>query len=131
MAVDFKPSDVDLLGSFPPLCATMGRTERELAAVLLVRACQSGGDEWKVHTLGEVIADDMYNDREPLHSLSRNPFCRPDMHDCVATGFAAWVGDAGNPDHGVEFTEKGLEALRRWVRKPVADDLSQEAVTHG
>lgn len=119
MPVTFKPSDVDLLGSFPPLCATMGRTERELAAALLVRGCQARGDEWKavpLRMLGEVIGEDLDAKREPLHSINRNPFCRPDMHDCVAKGFATWVGEPGTPEYGVEFTEKGLEALRRWVR---------------
>ena len=37
---DFKPSEVDILGSWPPLCGTMKRTENETAAALVVRGLQ-------------------------------------------------------------------------------------------
>jgi hypothetical protein len=112
----FKPSEV-FLNAIPPLTATMGRFEREFAAALLVRACQVDGDAWRGFTpaeLGKVIARDLEAKVEPMVSWNRNPFLRPDFRDLVAQGFAACTDlDNGAP---VEFTERGLEALRRWVR---------------
>lgn len=119
-ACDFKPSEIDLLGSFPPLCGTMKKTEAEMAAAILVRGCQVHGDRWDaipLRMLGAVIGDDLDAKREPFSSMNRNPFCRPDMHACVAGGFAEWEGESGTPEYGVRFTAAGLYALRRWLRR--------------
>ena len=113
---DFKPSDVNLCDSFPPLVGTMGRTEAEIAAALLVRACQVRGDAWQdvdVRTLGEVIKADLEAEREPLHSMNGNPFCRPDAYDLVELCCAEWV----EPGKALRFTQKGLDSLRKVVER--------------
>ena len=118
--VDFKPSDVNLCDSFPPLVGTMGRTEAELVAALLVRACQVHGDTWQdvaPSALGEVIRQDLEASREPFHSMNRDPFCRPDAHDLVRLGCAEWVGDPGGT---LRFTQKGLDGLRKVVERSAA-----------
>jgi hypothetical protein len=116
--IDFKPSDVDLLGSFPPLCATMGRTEREMAAAALVWASVFAGDVWqpiKERTFAEAINKAIAEGVEPLASMMCNPFCRPDYPDLIAKGYAIWSDTDGQA--GLGFTAKGLEALRRWLKK--------------
>jgi hypothetical protein len=117
---NFKPSDVNLCASFPPLVGTMGRTEAEIAAALLVRACQVRGDTWQdvdVRTLAEVIGRDIIDKRDPIHAMDRNPFCRPDGYALVATGCADWVGEPGAV---LRFTAKGFDGLRKVVaRSPV------------
>jgi hypothetical protein len=114
--IDFKPSQV-ILNAVPPLTATMGRSEREHAAALLVRASQVKGDTWQPVTpaiLGEVIRADLDGAVEPWASLNRNPFFRPDFRDLMQAGFARWCAEGkGAP---IELTESGVEALRRWVR---------------
>lgn len=108
----FKPSEIGL-AHFPPLVDTMGRTEAEIAAALLVRACQEHGDVWQdidPRMVGQVIVADIAAKREPVHSLNRNPFCKPDFHDLVKRGFAQWVGEAGGP---LRFTQRGLDAIAR------------------
>ncbi len=117
---DFTPSQV-FLNCIPPLTATMGRAEREHAAALLVRACQVMGDRWQPVTpamLGEVIQADLAAQAEPLSSLNRNPFFCPDFHDLAAKGFARWTEEDGKGP--LELTERGIEALRRWVRPTIA-----------
>lgn len=117
LVVDFKPSDVNLCSSFPPLVGTMGRTEAELAAALLVRVCQVRGDAWQdisAVAIGEVIREDLQAGREPFASMNRNPFCRPDVYDLVKRGCAEWVGEPGRV---LRFTQRGLDALRRVVEQ--------------
>lgn len=120
MTVNFKPSDVNLCDSFSPLCNTMGHTEAELAAMLLVRACQECGDAWQdidARMLGAVIKADVAARREPLYGMNHNPFCRPDMYDLVRRGCAEWVGELGTV---LRFTQKGFDGLRKVVeRSPV------------
>ena len=111
---DFKPSQVYL--GIPPLTATMGRSEREHAAAILVRVCQARGDIWQPVTpamFGEVINDDLTAKTEPFYSLNQNPFFNPDFHDIVAKGFARWVETEGKGP--LELTPTGIEALRGWV----------------
>lgn len=116
--VDFKPSDVQLVGV--PLVDTMGRVEAEAMATLLVRACQARGDAWQdvtIAMLGEVIRGDVEAQREPLASLNRNPFFRPDPHELVRRGFAEWAGEGPSGGGALRFTQAGLERLRKWVRR--------------
>lgn len=117
---EFRPSDVRLDTSFPPLCATMGRVEREAAATLMVRVCQLSGDRWlpvEPRAIGRTWRGDLEAGVEPLASLAGNPFWRPDFHDLVAKGFARFTTDdaEGGP---IEFTDAGLDALRPHVRAP-------------
>lgn len=114
-APDYLPSQVMLNASFPPLVATMKRTEREIAAALIVRACQVHGDRWQAVSpklIGETLQADVAARTEPMASLSSNPFARPDFHSLVAEGYAS--GDLAT--HApLELTEKAFEAMRRWV----------------
>lgn len=112
-APDFRPSDVDLRRSFPPLVGTMGHAEAEFAATLIVRVCQVRGDAWQdvgIDAIGEVITADLGAEREPLHSMNRNPFCGANPHDLVKRGCAEWVGEPGGT---LRFTQKGFAGLRR------------------
>lgn len=115
----FKPSDVDLNGSFPPLIDTLGQTELEMAASMLVRACAVRGDSWQPispQQLGIVILDDVAAQREPFFSLKPNPFFNPDFHGLAKKGFARFTASgAGAP---IELTPEGIERLRKWARKP-------------
>lgn len=107
------------LNAIPPLVGTMRKTEAEIAAALIVRACHVRGDRWqplRPDDLGTVIKADLEAKQEPWASLNTNPFCRPDFHKLIEFGFAAWVGEA--TPKAIEFTDKGLLALQRWVRRP-------------
>lgn len=119
----FKPSEVSLVGSFPPFVATFKRSEAEMAAALLVRTMAETGDEWRAVALPEiakVLKADVANKLEPWLSFSTNPFFRPDFLRLVSDGFCDWKhgGDAPvtDPERLLEFTVLGLDALRRWVR---------------
>lgn len=111
----FRPSEVILTEI--PLVATMGRVEREAAATIIIRASVRGGDTWRPiypAEIGEAIRLDLDEKLEPLTSLNRNPFWRPDFRDLAAAGYATSTFELGAP---IEFTAKGLAALERWVRK--------------
>jgi hypothetical protein len=113
----FKPSNVDLFGSFPPLVGTMGRVETEVAAALLVRVCQAREDTWQEidpAAIAEVAAD---VETKWVSSLIRNPFFKPSFHELITRGFAEWVGEATAESAGpMRFTAVGLAALKKWVR---------------
>lgn len=115
----FKPSDVSLTLSFPPLCNTMGKAEREQAATMIVRCCQLNGDTWQACAptqLGETLTADIAAQAEPLHALSRNPFFRPDFHALVEKGYARFLGDVEAAKNvPIELTQKGLESLVLYV----------------
>lgn len=53
---------------------------------------------------------------EPLASLVRNPFFRPDVHELVRLSFADWEGAPG--ESPVTLTASGLGALARHIRVP-------------
>lgn len=125
-AVDFKPSWVQL--GVPPLTATMDRSEVEHAAACVVRVCQVRGDTWQPVLWSDVLTvfmADVSARREPFVSLVRNPFFRPQADALVLYGYATWVGEP----RAVELTLKGLEALRRWVRPPVAAEVGETIAT--
>ena len=117
----FKPSQV-VLNAVPPLVGTMGHSECEHAAALIVRACQVRGDAWAPvgpRDIGEVLNADIDARTPPWPALGRNPFFRPDFHKLVACGFAKWIGEGeGEKDQPMELTPAGIEALRRWVVQP-------------
>jgi hypothetical protein len=121
---NFKPSDVNLCDSFPPLVGTLGRFEAEITAALLVRACQVRGDAWQdvdLRTLSEVVGRDIIDKRDPIYTMTRNPFCRPDPSALVAIGGAEWVG---NPGKVLRFTAKGFDGLREVVEcSPIAEEM--------
>lgn len=118
MKVMFKPSDISLTHSFPPLVDTMRKTEAENAAFLIIRTLVRNGDEWKPigpKDIGLTIKLDLEEKCEPMTALSRNPFFRPDFRRLVADGFAQWLGNPNEKHCPIEFTEKGIEAFRSYV----------------
>jgi hypothetical protein len=111
----------------------MGRTEAEVAAALIVRVCQANGDVWQdvvPAMIGAVAAADISAGNEPISSMSKNPFCKPDFHDLVARGCAEWVGQsAGDPGKSLRITPRGFDGLRKFVAPPATstaelDDLA-------
>jgi hypothetical protein len=116
-APDFKPSDVDMEGSFPPFVDTFKKTEAEVCAALLVRTCLVKGDEWQALDWSDIasqIRADVAAKVEPIFSLATNPFAIPDVHRLIKDGYAEWRPEGQLRIVG--FTEKGFEALRKWVR---------------
>lgn len=113
--IDFLPSQVVI--KVPPLAGTMGRSEREYAAALIVRTCEANGDTWQGVSwkmLQEVIKKDVIDKRSPFCEMMGNPFLRPDVQDLAACGFATLV------DGVATLTEKGFVALAPWVRRAEA-----------
>ena len=114
----FKPSQVSFHTSFPPLVDTMGKTESEAAALLMLIAMIRQGDEWKTVTpkeLGAAIDAELELKSEPLTALSRNPFFRPDFQRLVKDGFARFTQEEKH-NQPIEFTEQGIAALEKHVR---------------
>lgn len=118
---DFKPSDVVL--DAIPLVATMGRLEREAAATIMVRALVRGSDTFQAitpHDIGVAMKKDLEEHAMPLEGLRTNPFWRPDFRDLVAHGYAQFHGDPDVKNTPISFTEKGVEALRKYRRTDAA-----------
>lgn len=105
LVIDFKPSQVLLTAQ--PLTATMGKSEIEYAAALIVRVCQVNGDRWQPITTEMLVAtvhsdlDEKQTRRTRPRALQRNqqrgahpsaqrfqplrgPFFRPDVHATVS-----------------------------------------------
>jgi hypothetical protein len=111
--VDFEPCDVVLVAPMT-LAGTMHKAELEWGAALVVRALQRANSPWCELTLVEVIASvraDVDEGVEPIASLSRNPFFQPDVRGLAKDGYAVVT------DTTIKFTDKGLEALRRWAKQ--------------
>lgn len=112
---DIKPSEIDL--SYPHFIACCGRSEREAALGLYVRACQVKGDTWQPmipRDIGEVLKADVEANRPPYSKLTSNPFWRPDFHGLAEAGFARWTENAGSGSP-VELTDEGFLAVKKWV----------------
>lgn len=111
--IDFQPSDIHLDPSLP-LCSTLGRAERELAAAYLVLTLQHLGDGWdRAVTFDELRAAVL------VHSV--DPRCRwlvgavaPDFIDLVQHGQAVKV-DAER----MRLEPVAVEAMRVHVRRAV------------
>lgn len=104
------PSEIRLSSPFP-LVDTLDRCEREVAAALIVLACQHHGDKWQPITprmIGEALRVALDQERKPWATLNTNPFARPDFHDLVKAGYA--TGDLEN--HGpLTLTEQAIERI--------------------
>lgn len=86
-----KPSDVNLSAPIP-LVGTLGRSEREVAAALLILACVDDGDEWRP-VLPKALGLAMTKRKDaPEFPWLRNPFMRPDFVELVEKGYAHWFG---------------------------------------
>lgn len=122
---EFLPSQVSLGGPLP-LTDTMGRAERECAAAILVRTSQVKGDQWQFllpAVIGEVLKAEVAAGSQPWERLNRNPYMpSPDFHELVDEGYAEFefrrAGYEYKGDPAIRLTDKGLRALRRWLRKP-------------
>jgi len=115
----FRPSDVYMVPHMP-LASTMGRAEREQAAAMLVHACVELGDAWQLLTLRDVervFTVAMLEGRAPFASWMRNPFFRPDFRELCDKGYARWDRLVVGGELAIAFTDYGLEAMRRWVRR--------------
>lgn len=120
MGESFKPSQVFL--DVVPLIATMQKAEVELAAALIVRACQLNGDTWAPlswEVLRNTIMAEYEAKRQPVLSWMNQPFINPDFFLLAERGFAVKTGEPSMTTFA--FTEVGLEAMRRWVREAVAN----------
>ncbi len=117
MATSFKPSEVVL--RLLPLIETIGKTEAEFAAAMIVRTCQVEGDYWQPvepKTIERVIKGDLDLKCEPFYSNRGNPFLRPNIWELVKRGFARWTDEPGKT---VEFTDDGIQALTCWIKPPI------------
>lgn len=106
--VDFKPSQVVLHPV--PLVATFERTENEVSAAVLVMTLAQAGDTWR------PVAP-----REVGEMLRAQPKGAPILTTLMVVRFAFDVIEAKgwvtkHADNSLEFTQAGLERLRRWVR---------------
>ncbi len=114
----FKPGDVVL--TLPcPLTGCFGKTEREQAAFMIVRALAVHGNEWRTISNQEVFdtfKKDVVDNVSPAVDVCRNPFFRPDAPGLEEHGFILRTGTNG-PNMTNEFTDKGIERLSKWVRK--------------
>lgn len=110
----FSPSQVHLC--VPPLVGTMEHAQREFAAMLIVRSLQVNGDAWKPvepAEIGQMILADIQAGNEPIASLNRNAFFKPDFFELADGTYGRWVDEPGKS--AIELTERGIESLRRWV----------------
>ncbi len=113
----FKPSEVYI--GMPPLTASLKSSENEHAAALFVVALKKREDIWraiKLSEIGEIIYEMITKKEEPAHSFLTNPFFNPDFRRLVKDGFARFLGDPDIKGCSVEFTTKGIEGMRKWIR---------------
>jgi hypothetical protein len=75
-----------------PLGATLGKSEIEQAAALILFALHELGREWSAavaeQEITSVLRAAFASDREPVRSWARNPFLRPSFYMLVQRGFA-------------------------------------------
>lgn len=98
-----KPSAVPFR-SFPfCLVDTLGKTELEVAAGILVMYCAEHGDEWQPVTREQV--------REFLreHVEKLNPFAPPDFVGLQRLGLATWHAETA----ALQLTPKCLSLIER------------------
>lgn len=110
-----RPSEIYLI--VPPLVGTMKRSERELAAAMIVRTCHVLGDTFAPVTpdaINSVLAADVAGGVSPWVEIAGNPFLRADFNDLVAKGYAKHFEESG----AYALTEEGLSAIGRWRMLP-------------
>lgn len=113
MIPDFAPSNVALRSMF---VGTFDRMEAENTAAVMVKILAVNGDVWRTATFQELSDgfSELVKKDEHWRRWFNNPFAKIDMHDLVNRDYAEWDGD-----HGIKFTDKGLERMRKWVRRDV------------
>ena len=108
----FRPSQVSLSG-VPPLVGTMGKSEAEAAAAVLVAFLSANGDEWRPVSSHDVLCfllPAIDDNKHPLAHMLENPFWNPEPNAIVDLGFGTWVRD-----DSIELTPSGIETLRPFV----------------
>lgn len=98
-----------------PLVATLGRSEREVAAAMIVLVLAQDGDTWRPVIPQETGAALKAALELPEYKCFRNPLLRPDFHDLVAKGFAKFLETPPVAGTAIEFTEAGLIAIGAMV----------------
>lgn len=110
--VTFRPSDV-VLSAYFPLGGTLGRSELECAAALVIWTLRRNGNVWRRVWRDEMQACpqlDFLSGVEPMHSWGSNPFFHPDLRGLEARHFATFTG------HTLELTELALQPIgQRWL----------------
>lgn len=120
MSAAFKPSDVTLM--IPPLTGTMGKSEVEYAAALIVFVCTAKGDAWQPVTFADVRAAAKEAESAAAPSARQkwllaalgNPFLHPDVHGLIARGFAEKLP---GPSVVVQLLPAAMTAIERWVQR--------------
>ncbi len=114
------PNEVNI----PPvgmLIGTLGRSELEAAAALVVKFQQlQGGDEWVSMRFGDFV--EAIKADSDVQQWSKNPFWQPDIPGLLDDWIEGWtLGDLGSMG---TVTEKFIEA----VSNPRVGPLDQQAV---
>lgn len=104
--------------AIPPFVGTLGSSEIEHAAALIVRACQVRADKWQPllwDDLQKAITPDVENRATTIAALVRNPFFSPDFVSLVEKGWAAWHGKPGTGK--LELAPRAIMAIAlKWGR---------------
>jgi hypothetical protein len=122
MQIEFTPADVVL--TTPPLTGTLGKTELEVAAGVMVLILQELGRGWGMVTwqdIQEAIKRAQTDQKGTLWSWFTNPFLRPDWEGLVDRGLATGVD---GHLRALELTPAAIERLRPWVRRTGAHAAS-------
>ncbi len=110
------PSQVDLGRGEPPLVGTLGRTEREVAAAILIRWCQIRM-AWSPCNVQEIVrhlesVEKADREKELLYRWFSNPYLKPDFRSLFERGMVD--GSDGSPI--LHIKPELLRAIHRWVR---------------
>jgi len=119
MAIDFKPEDV-LVQTPLPFVGTFGRAESEFMAailVLLLVKLDRGWSPIQQHEMGDIIGAAEGEEKKQFEHLYTNPFVRPARNTLVEDGYVMLLPTKDPKLKSMAFTEKGVERLRKWVRK--------------
>lgn len=109
--VDFKPSQVRLVGAVP-LGDTFGKAEYEVTVAAIVLALQKTGDAWRPISSVE-LADEVRKAASSYHWLT-NPFLALDIAGLVTAGYLLVDGEPGRLT--CELSGECIERLAKWVR---------------
>lgn len=95
-----------------PLTDTLGRSEREVAAAVLLIALAESGDTWGPISPRTVALTLKSVFERAEYRFLKNPFLgRPDYADLVTKGFARWTVPDDGAKSPIEFTDLGLKAI--------------------
>jgi hypothetical protein len=113
-----SPAELVIANVACPFVGTFGHVEAEVAAGYMVMAMQDQESFAPVRTPQMAEAMTKRKDDDAFRWM-HNPFCRPDLDDLVARGFAEWEGEPYKTAIG--FTPKGLETLTQCAWRQQAE----------